>query len=556
MKNDPGQNKFLSDFYLRRFDHTIFESFNAASPADKVIEIIDKFQQLVDKFPAASLERDGFIPEELWRGLKEIGIFGLNIPAAHGGVGLALRQYLKVLQELAGVDLALALIPTAHLSIGVKGIILFGNKAQQEKYLPRAASGEMIFAYGLTEAGIGSDARHITTTATLSADSASYILNGQKSYITNGGYAGALVVFAQMDPEKPGFMGAFIVETATAGVGIGRDVDKMGLKISSTTAISFKDVRVPAANLLGSPGDGFRIAMTILNYGRLGLGAASAGVMKKAGAEMMARSSTRIQFGKPIKEFELIQDKIVRAKVHGAISEAMTEFTAHLLELNPGANVAVESSHTKLFGTTRAWETLYDAQQTAGGAGYLTALPFEKRLRDFRVTTIFEGTTEIHTIYPPLLLLKDLVFGRTAVVNGKSGGITTRLGNLLHRPAFGLILQEPAMRRAAELAAANARLIKKKLIWAAVRYGGNVGDHEFYLARITGLSLYTYGIIAMLAMIDSRRKQDFDISEELLLLEYFVAEAEENRRAETSPFHGRKEKLHQQIFQLLDRTEP
>ncbi len=551
-KGNRKQKEFLSDFYLKRFDNTVFESFTASEPDKKATGIINDFHILIKDFPPDSLEKNGSIPDLLWRGLKKIGIFGLNIPTEYGGAGLSLTQYLKVLHELAGIDMALAIIPTAHLSIGVKGIILYGNETQKGKYLPKAASGETIFAYALTEPATGSDARHINTSASLTEDGGSYILNGHKSYITNGGYAGALVVFAQMDPKRPGFMGAFIVDTDTEGIRIGRDVDKMGLKISSTTAISFKDVRVPAENLLGSPGDGFKIAMSILNYGRLGLGAASAGVMQKSALEMLDRASSRVQFAKPIKEFELVQDKIVRALVHTAVTRAMTEFTAHLLEKDALANVAIESSHTKLFGTTRAWETLYDAVQTAGGAGYLTGLPFEKRMRDFRVTTIFEGTTEIHTIYPPLLLVKALTSIRKNKEESSKGGIRSMLGNLVQRPLFGLLLQEEAERKAAQFVTENARLIKKKLLWAAVRYGKNITEHEFYLARITGLSLYTFGILAMLAMIESRRKQGIDIKEDLLLLGYFLAEAEENRRAETSPFHSEKEKLHHLIFKNLD----
>lgn len=548
-----GHNKFLSDFYLKRFDHIVFESFVAASPDPKAAEIIEKFHGLAKHFPAASLEKSSVIPDRLRQGLKEIGIFGLNIPSRYGGVGLSLTQYLKVLKEMAGIDMALALIPTAHLSIGTKGIVLYGSEEQKEKYLPKAASGEMLFAYALTEPTIGSDAQHITTTATLSKDKSHYVLNGHKAYITNGGYAGGLVVFAQLDPKKPGHMGAFIVETATEGVTIGKNLDKMGLAISSTTAISFKEVRVPAENLLAAPGDGFKIAMTILNYGRLGLGAASTGVMAQSGTEMLERAASRKQFGKPIKEFELIQDKIVRAKVHAAVSEAMTDFTAHLLEKSPLANVAIESSHTKLFGTTRAWDTLYDAQQTAGGAGYLTGLPCEKRMRDFRVTTIFEGTTEIHTIYPPLLLVKDLTSIHDHKDEDEDRGVTGWLSDLVHRPSFDLILQEEAMRKAADFAVGNAKLIKKKLIWGALRYGKHIGDHEFFLARITSLSLYTYGILALLAVIESRRKQGLDISELLMILEYFVAEAEENRRAATSDFHEKRDKLHQQLFKAIDQ---
>jgi acyl-CoA dehydrogenase family protein 9 len=149
--------------------------------------------------------------------------------------------------------------------------------------------------------------------------------------------------------------------------------------------------------------------MTILNYGRLALGAASAGMMKQSLRDMVKRSAGRTQFGVPINQFELIQEKLVKAHVNGYVSSAITAFTAGMLETNPLATVAMESSHCKLFGTTRAWDTLYDALQVAGGSGYLSTQPYEKRMRDFRVTTIFEGTTEIHSIYPALFVLRTLI---------------------------------------------------------------------------------------------------------------------------------------------------
>ncbi len=196
-----------------------------------------------------------------------------------------------------------------------------------------------------------------------------------------------------MDPQHPGFMGAFIVETGWEGVKIGKDIPKMGLKASSTAAVHFKDVRVPKQNLLGSPGDGFKVAMTILNYGRLALGAASVGILNQAVEDMLKRSKNRIQFGRPIQDYELVQEKIVTARVNASVVSAITSFTAAMLDKNPLAPVAIESSHCKLFGTTRAWNSLYDAQQVAGGSGYLSTQPYEMRMRDFRVTTIFEGTT-------------------------------------------------------------------------------------------------------------------------------------------------------------------
>ena len=181
---------------------------------------------------------------------------------------------------MATQNLDLGFTALAHLSIGTKGILLFGTEEQKRKYLVPAASGHMIFSYALTEPRIGSDAKNIETTAVLDDNGEYYILNGQNTYITNANYAGGLTVFAQLDPQHPGVLGAFVVETAWDGIKIGQEMPKMGLKASSTAAIKFTDVRVSKENLLGQPGDGFKIAMTILNFGRLALGAASSGVMK------------------------------------------------------------------------------------------------------------------------------------------------------------------------------------------------------------------------------------------------------------------------------------
>ena len=336
------------------------------------------------------------------------GVFGLTIAREYGGLGFSTAEYLRVIEELAGEDLSLAIIPLAHLSIGLKGIQLFGNEDQKRRYLPRAASGELVFAYALTEPDTGSDAQHIRTSARLTDDGQAYLLDGTKTYITNGNYAGAFTVFAQLDPQSPGTMGAFIVERGWEGVRVGADMPKMGLAVSSTTPIQFHQVRVPRENLIGNPGEGFRIAMTILNYGRLGLGASAAGLMARSLEDMRRRASTRKQFGVPIRQFELIQEKLVQARAHGFAAAAMTYHTAALLDRDPLANVMIESSHAKLYGTTRAWDTLNDALQTAGGSGYLSTLPYEKRLRDFRVTTVFEGTTEIHSIYPSLSQFRSL----------------------------------------------------------------------------------------------------------------------------------------------------
>ena len=276
---------FLEKLYFGHLDMEIFRNYPDHDFKEQIQEIIAQYDEISGKFPLSEEENSGLVPKELLDELKSIGFFGLDIPQVYGGIGLSLSQYLTVVENVATRSMDLAITALAHLSIGTKGILLFGSEAQKQKYLIPAASGAMIFSYALTEPKKGSDAKNIETTAVRDDSGEFYILNGQKAYITNANYAGGLTVFAQMDPKNPGFIGAFIVETAWDGVKIGREIPKMGLKASSTAAISFSNVRVPKENLLAKPGDGFKIAMTILNYGRLALGAASAGIMKQSGRQ-------------------------------------------------------------------------------------------------------------------------------------------------------------------------------------------------------------------------------------------------------------------------------
>ncbi len=542
---------FLANSYFGSLAMEPFYSFKDLEEDEKTKEIINKYLEVTEKYPAHYLEEKGTLTPELLELLKEMGFFGLNIPEAYGGVGLDLWQYLKVVEEISSQDLAIALISLAHLSIGCKGIVLFGNEEQKKKYLVPAAAGEMVFSYALTEPKIGSDAKNIETRAMLAEDGSHYVLNGKKTYITNANYAGGLTVFAQLDPEKPGFLGSFIVETSWDGVKIGRDMPKMGLKASSTAAIQFKDVRVPVENLLGQPGEGFKIAMTILNYGRLALGAGSAGAMSRSLRNMEKRAAARTQFGMQINRFELIQEKMVRAKVNSYTASAMTAFTAGLLKDDPKALVAIESSHCKLFGTTRAWDTLYDALQVAGGSGYLATQPYEKRMRDFRVTTIFEGTTEIHSIYPALFVLRNLFKNMEAVHHSKLSKLAFLVKGMFGKAVWKTQFSDKTMNRAACLAKANARRIRWMLHGGLLIYGKKIHHRQFLLRRITNLSVYLYGVICILARVDAAKKVGRDVSEDLTVLAYFIEEARQSRKRDSSLLPTRKESLHKKLFQTI-----
>ena len=545
---------FLAKVYFGSLDSDLIHSYREEDAEEKTREVIAKFAELSDQYPPQVLEQAGAVPKELLRKLGTIGFFGLTIPNAYGGLGLSLRQYLQVVKEVASRDLALALLSLAHLSIGMKGILLFGTEGQKRKYLPPAASGEMIFSYALTEPKTGSDAKSIETVALLSEDGTHYLLNGQKTYITNANYAGGLTVFSQLDPKSPGFMGAFIVETSWDGVKIGKDMPKMGLKASSTAPIQLKDVRVPVENLLGRPGDGFKIAMTILNYGRLALGAGAAGIMRRSLQDMVKRAASRKQFGVPINRFELIQEKMVRARVNGYVVEAMTEFTAEMLGQDPLAPVAIESSHCKLFGTNRAWDTLYDALQVAGGSGYLSTQPYEKRMRDFRVTTIFEGTTEIHSIYPALFTLRTLAKRIAAECPTTASRLKFLVKGMVGKAAWELSFSDPVMKRAVRLVRALARSIRWMLHAGILLHGKKVLEKEFFLRRVTTLSVYLYGILSVLARLEAARKAGKDVTRERRLLDYFLAEARQARKVNGRVLSSRQESLHHKIFKDLSAS--
>ncbi|MBW2072218.1 MAG: acyl-CoA dehydrogenase family protein [Deltaproteobacteria bacterium] len=503
------KGRFLTDLYLGSGNMERLPRYTDLPLRSEVIEIIKNCDQLSKEYPPHHLEQYETVPDALMSKLRQMGFFALTIPESYGGLGLSLGEYLAVVEEIAGRDLALGILSLAHLSIGTKGIVLFGSEEQQNKYLRPAASGEMIFSYALTEPRRGSDARNVETTAILSADGSYYLLNGQKTYITNANYAGGLTVFAQLDAENPGFMGAFVVETGWDGVQVGRNMPKMGLKASSTAAIRFKDVRIPRENLLGQPGEGFKIAMTILNYGRLALGATSAGIMKQSLHDMQRRASKRIQFGVPIDNFELVQEKIVKAAVYSYAASAMTNLTAAILDQEPLAPLAIESSHCKLFGTTRAWDVLYDALQVAGGAGYLTTQPYEKRMRDFRVTTIFEGTTEIHSVYPATLMLRSLSKEMKRNCRHRRDEFFFLVKKMFSPLRLAVTSRDRISRRAVQLIKANAR------------------------------------------RIEAARPRGADLSKEQLLLSYFVEEAREARARDKRLLVPAREAAHRKVFNSL-----
>jgi acyl-CoA dehydrogenase family member 9 len=382
-------------------------------------------------------DREGAQPAEFIQGLRDLGLFGLIIPEEHGGLGLSNAGYARVLSQSSSHDSSVSLTIGAHSSIGMKGILLFGTPEQRTRYLPKLASGEMIAAFCLTESAAGSDAASIRTQAVKNPDG-TWTLNGEKIWITNGGIADLYTVFARTSSEA-GKMTAFVVEAAWPGVSHGQHEDKMGIRASSTTTVSFADVRIPAGNVLDAEGKGFKVAMAILNNGRTGLGGGAVGAMKTLLTMATNQAQTRRQFGQPIAEFGLIREKVSQMTVDCFAAESVVWMVAHYID-SGSEDYSVEAAISKVFASEALQRSAYEALQIAAGSGFMRDLPYEQITRDCRILTIFEGTNEVLRLYIALSALKEL---------GKSlGDLKAAVDDIFNNPIKGFgVLTEYAERR-------------------------------------------------------------------------------------------------------------
>lgn len=363
-----------------------------------VLDSIDKFMQGKEKL-LREFDKKGAQSAEYINQLKELGLFGIIIPEEFGGLGLSNSSYARVLQQVARYDGSTSLTVGAHSSIGMKGLILFGTDAQKAKYLPKLASGEMIAAFCLTEPGSGSDAASIKTSAKKESDG-SWILEGEKIWITNGPIADFFTVFAKTGTES-GKLTAFIVEKSYPGVTTGPKEEKMGIRASATSTVSFQNVRVPAENVLGEEGKGFKVAMQILNNGRTGLGGGAVGAMKRSLKLAANHCQQRKQFGRPIGEFALMQEKMGTMAVQIYTAESLVGMVGHLID-SGAPDYSVEAAISKIYASEALWSVGNDALQIAGGNGFMSEYPYEMIVRDSRINLIFEGTNEILRLYVAL----------------------------------------------------------------------------------------------------------------------------------------------------------
>jgi alkylation response protein AidB-like acyl-CoA dehydrogenase len=354
-----------------------------------------------------AVERDktGEFPYELVRKIGELGFMGMMVSPDWGGSGMDCISYVIALEEIAKIDASVAVIMSVNNSLVCWVIETYGNDEQKERFLRPLAMGQKLGAYCLSEPGVGSDATQQATTAILQPDG-SYLMNGAKNWITNGTTSDHYIVFAQTDPTK-GHKGitAFLIDKGMPGFEIGQKEDKLGIRSSDTCSLGFTDVRVPAANVLGAPGEGFRIAMETLNGGRIGIAAQALGIASGALEKAVRYSFERHAFGKPINQLQAVQFKIADMQVKVEAARMLCFNAAR--KKDAGESYIKEAAMAKLYASSIAMEVATQAIQVHGGYGYVREYLVERALRDAKITEIYEGTSEIQHIVIARQVMKE-----------------------------------------------------------------------------------------------------------------------------------------------------
>jgi alkylation response protein AidB-like acyl-CoA dehydrogenase len=431
----------------------------------------------------------------------ELGMMGISIPEEYGGFGQNFVTQMLV-AETTGAGYSFSVAYMAHCGIGTLPIMYYGNEDQRQRYVAKLASGELIGAYCLTEPGAGSDANSGKTNARLSEDGKNYIINGQKMWITNAGFADTLVVFAKIDNDR--VLSAFIIETRYAGVVIGPDEHKMGIKGSSTAQIYFNDVKVPVENMLGKRGEGFRIALSILHMGRLKLGANVIGAAKKAINDSVKYANERKQFGVLISTFGAIKHKLAEQVIRLFASESavyrVSKDIDDLMEklksecgdkgraaIEAISHYAVEAAILKVVGSEMLDFVADEAVQIHGGMGYSAEMDVERGYRDSRINRIFEGTNEINR-----LLVSDTAMKRAMKGDFDLFGEAEKLFNDLEKINDGKISGETYYQEKKRYIRNFKKVILICMHGAMKQFGKSLVNEQEVMNNIAEMMIETY----------------------------------------------------------------
>ena len=563
------KSSFGSDLFMGRFDASKILPFPEQRAEDRdqgdaFLQRLEKF--LREKVDPDAIDRTGEIPDDVIKGMAEMGAFGIKIGTQYGGLGLSQTNYSRAAMLLGSYDGSLTALVSAHQSIGVpQPLIMFGTEEQKKKYLPRVAKGE-ISAFALTEHDVGSDPATMKTSAEPTPDGQYFILNGEKLWCTNLIKAGVLVVMAKTPPKvvngkSRNQVTAFIVDINTPGVEIVHRCSFMGLKALYNGVVRFNNVKVPRENILFAEGKGLRVALSTLNTGRLTLPAACVGLGKRCLEIVKKWANDRVQWGAPIGRHAAIAEKIARIAANTFATESMALFTSSIVDRDKKADIRIEAAMAKLWGTEAAWRAADECMQIRGGRGYETAdslkargeapIPVERLMRDCRINTIFEGSSEIMRLFlarealdPHLkvsgaVLNSQLPFGQRAKAALKAGLFYATWYPRQWLPSFSGLPSgvNGKLKGHLKYVARNSRRLARRLFHAMIKFGPKLERQQVLLGRFVDIGTELFAMAATCSRTHalSRNASPAKAAELTSLADYFCDSA---RLRIESLFHG------------------
>ena len=396
----PETFGFAKGLFFGRFNSSLIFPYPEIKPEEQAVvaqAVSDVRRFAEEHIDAAAIDRNADISPDVIAGLGRLGVLGMTAPKEYGGRGFSQLGYCRVMEVIGGHCAGTAVFVNAHQSIGIRALILFGTEEQKRRWLPSMVTGENLAAFALTEEQAGSDAANVQTTATPSPDGKTYILNGSKRYITNGGIAQVLTVMARtpvpgssetkvtaflVTPDMPGFE---VVEAR---------MPKCGIRGTATARLAFRDMPVPAENILGPVGKGLRVALTVLDFGRTTFGASCTGAAKTCLRAAARHAKQRVQFKQPLSEFELVKKKIAYMAAHAFAMDATTSLCAAFIDRG-AEDYMLETAMLKVFTTEALWQIVNDTIQIYGGQAYFSNEPYERMMRDARINQIGEGANDV-----------------------------------------------------------------------------------------------------------------------------------------------------------------
>ncbi len=496
----------------------------AATVARLVQAIEGRLGGIVD---SVKFDEEETIPDRVIAALGQHGFLGMTIPRIYGGLELSLRAYARVCEAIGGVDSSVGVFIGVHCGLGSKAIALYGTDAQKQRWLPGLARGEILVSYALTEPLVGSDAQHVKTTATLSTDGSHWSLNGHKIWIGNAHRAAVIVTFAQTAIERDGKTvmrpTAFLIEPTMPGFRVVETARKMGIRGSTQAELEYRNLEVPAENVLGQVGKGFAVAVTVLNGGRLTLAAGCTGGTKHIFREMTSYADQRIQFGKPLADFEITQRKLSSIASDIYASDAMLGVLANLATAND-SDWSLEAAIAKVFASEMVWHAADEMVQLAGGRGFVRPYPYERYLRDSRINRIFEGANEILRLFIALNGMQTLS-GQLKEVSAalrepiKHLGLLSEFAAAKVRSAFGAsatldVELDPRLAKHKEFFEKHVAELRAAAESAVTTYRGEIVDRQLVVERLSNMAIELFATACVISHTQSLLKGGDDSGSE------------------------------------------